>query len=152
MSRVTTRMLPTLLAVTTFIGCGSTSPSALTTPDLVVKTDKSVYSLSEDVEAHVSQVNPGPLQIYAPMNEYVFVEEWSENGWINRQPWFAVDGFGPSFPVAPGDTLQSPAMSFGYIGRRAGVYRFVFHVTLDRLGRQLVPEEQRVSKSFEVIW
>jgi hypothetical protein len=43
-------------------------------------------------------------------------------------------------------------MSFGYVGRRAGVYRFVFHVTVDRLGRLLVPEEQRVSAPFEVTW
>jgi hypothetical protein len=152
MSGTSIRLLPALLALTALTGCDSTSPSALTAPDLVVKTDKSLYSLSQDVEAQVTLVNRGPLQIYAPMNEYVFVEQWSDNGWINRRPWFALDGFGPTFPVAPGDTLRSPAMSFGYIGGMAGVYRFVFHVTLDRLGRQMVPEEQRVSEPFEVIW
>src|ERR671916_784669 len=113
MSRTTVRLLPALLAVATLTGCGSTSPSALTTPDVVVKTDKSVYSLSEDVEARVTLVNQGPLQIYAPMNEYVAVEQWSDNGWINRQPWFFVDGFGPTISVAPGDTLGSPPMNFG---------------------------------------
>ena len=147
-----TRLLAILLAITALIGCGSTGPSGLPAPDLVVKTDKPVYSLSVDVEAHVTLINTGSVQIYAPMNEYVFVEQWSDNGWINRSPWFAIDGVGPSFPVAPGDTLSSPAMSFGYVNRRAGTYRFVFEVALDRFGRQLVPEEQRVSEPFQVTW
>lgn len=146
------RLIPALLALTAITGCGSTGPSALGSPDLLVKTDKSVYSLAVDVEARVTLINRGPAHIYAPMNEYVFVEQWSDNGWINRTPWFAIDGSTPSFPVAPGDSLTSPPMSFGYVNRMAGTYRFVFAVTVDRFGRQLIPEEQRVSESFEVTW
>jgi hypothetical protein len=146
------RLLPALLAVTALAGCGSTDPSDLGAPALLVKTDKLVYSLSVDVEAHVTLINHGSVRIYAPMNEYVYVEQWSDNGWINRSPWFVVDGIGPSFPVAPGDSLTSPPMSFAYVNRRAGTYRFVFEVALDRLGRHLVPEEQRVSEPFMVTW
>ena len=145
-----------LLAVATGLvglaaGCG-TEPSDLGAPALLVKTDKLVYDLSVDVEAHVTLINHGSVRIYAPMNEYVHVEQWSDNGWINRRPWFVVDGIGPSFPVAPGDSLTSPPMSFDYVNRRAGTYRFVFEVALDRLGRHLVSEEQRVSEAFKVTW
>lgn len=152
MSRPSVRLLPALLALLPLSGCSSTGPSALTAPKVLIATDKSVYSLSVDVEARVTLINQGPLPIYAPMNEYVYVEQRSDNGWINRSPWFVVDGLGPSFPVAPGDSLTSPPMSFGYVNRRAGTYRFVFEVALDRFGRQLVPEEQRVSAPFEVTW
>jgi hypothetical protein len=138
--------------MTTLAACDSSGPSGLPTPDLMVKTDKSVYSLAEDIEAEVVLINQGSMQIYAPMAEYVFVEQWSDNGWINRRAWFVVDGSEPSFPVAPGDSLTSPAMSFGYVNRRAGTYRFVFDVALDRFGRQRVPLEERVSEAFLVTW
>jgi len=141
-----------MLASTALTGCGSTGPSGVPAPDLLVTTDKSTYSLAVDVEANVTLINQGPLQIYAPMGEYVYVEQWSDNGWINRRPWFVVDGYGPSFPVAPGDSLTSPAMSFGYVNRMAGTYRFVFQVALDRFGRQPVPESERVSEPFIVTW
>jgi hypothetical protein len=146
------RLLSILLALTATAGCGSTDPSGLGVADLLVKTDKSVYSLSVDAEARVILINRGPVQIYAPMNEYVYVEQWSENGWINRSPWFTVDGADVSFPVAPGDSLTSPPMSFWYVNRRAGTYRFVFEVALDRVGSHLIPEEQRASQPFEVTW
>jgi hypothetical protein len=127
------RLLSILLALTATAGCGSTDPSGLGVADLLVKTDKSVYSLSVDAEARV-------------------IEQWSENGWINRSPWFTVDGADVSFPVAPGDSLTSPPMSFWYVNRRAGTYRFVFEVALDRVGSHLIPEEQRASQPFEVTW
>lgn len=146
------RLLPALLLVTALSGCSSTGPSALGAPKLLVKTDKSTYSLSLDLEAQVTLINQGPVQIYAPMNEYVYVEQWSDNRWINRRPWFAIDGSTPSFPVAPGDSLTSPPMSFGYVNRTAGTYRFIFEVALDQFGRRLIPEEQRVSQPFEVTW
>ena len=148
----TARLLLALLALTDITACSSTDPSGLGAPELLVKTDKPVYSLSVDVEARVTLVNQGPVQVYAPMNEYVYVEQWSDDGWINRSPWFTIDGVGVSFPVAPGDSLTSPPMSFGYVNRRAGIYRFVFEVALDRSGRPLVPEEQRASAPFEVTW
>ena len=146
------RLIPALFALTAAAGCGSTGPSALATPDLLVTTDKTVYTLAVDVQAQVTLINRGPMHIYAPMNEYVFVEQWSENGWINRRPWFAIDGSTLSLPVAPGDSLTSPPMSFGYVNRRAGTYRFVFDLALDRLGRRLIPEEHRVSQPFDVTW
>jgi hypothetical protein len=146
------RSFPALLVVTALAGCDSTEPSELDAPALLVQTDKPVYSLSVDVEARVTLINQGSVRIYAPMNEYVYVEQWSDNGWINRTPWFVIDGIGPSFPVAPGDSLTSPPMSFNYVNRRAGTYRFVFNVALDRLGRHLVPEQQRVSEPFMVTW
>jgi hypothetical protein len=147
----TARLLSALLALTAVSGCGSTDPSALTTPELLVETDKSGYSFSADADVQVTLINQGPLPIYAPMDQYVFVEQWSDNGWINRSGWFFIDGFGPTFSIAPGDTLLSPSMSLQYLNR-AGTYRFIFAVTVDRLGRQLIPEEQRVSEPFTVTW
>ena len=153
MSRPTAaRLLPALLALTAIGGCGSTGPSGLGLPALRITTDKPIYSLSVDAEARVTLINQGSVHIYAPMNEYVYVEQWSDNGWINRRPWFAIDGSTPSLPVAPGDSLTAPPMSFDYVNRRAGTYRFVFEVALDQLGHRLVPEEQRVSQPFEVTW
>lgn len=140
------------LALGTAMGCGSSGPTEIRLADLVVRSDKATYSLDRDPGARATLVNRGLVRVYAPMNEYVYVEQLSENGWINRQTWFAVDGNGVSFPVAPGDSLSAPAMSFGYVNRRAGTYRFVFEVAFDSLGRHLVPEEDRVSEPFEVTW
>ena len=130
--------------------CDSTEPGALGVIELLVRTDKPVYSLSVDRAANVQLINQSSVRIYAPMNEYVYVEQSSDAGWINRRPWFAVDGIGVSFAVEPGDTLSAPAMDFGYVNNQAGVYRFVFEVALDEAGRHLAPEDQRVSASFEV--
>jgi len=143
-------LLPALLVLTAMAACGSTEPGDLGAARLLVRTDKPVYSLSVDRGANVMLINQSSVHIYAPMNEYVYVERRSDFGWINRTPWFAIDGIGVSFPIAPGDSLTAPAMDFGYVNNRAGVYRFVFDVALDRLGRHLVPEDQRVSQAFEV--
>jgi hypothetical protein len=141
-----------VLGLTSTIACGSTDPTGVAVAELLVRTDKPVYSLAFDQGASATLINRGSIRVYAPMNEYVFVEQWSGNGWINRRPWFAVDGVGVSLPVAPGDSLVAFPMNFGYVDRRAGVYRFVFEVALDSLGRRLVPEQDRVSEPFEVTW
>jgi hypothetical protein len=133
-------------------GCGSSEPSELRLAELLVRTDKPSYSLAVDYGARPTLINRSSFPIYAPMNEYVYVEQWSDNGWVNRTPWFAVDGSSLSFPVAPGDSLTGPEMSFGYVNNRAGFYRFVFEVALDPHGRMLVPEEERASETFEVTW
>jgi hypothetical protein len=65
-------------------------------------------------------------------------------------PWFVVDGATLSFPVVPGDSLVALPMDFDYVGRRPGIYRFLFEVALDPHGRRLVPEQDRVSKPFEL--
>ena len=139
--------IPTILAV---IGCGTTSPDELGIPDLLVRTDKPAYSLAVDRVARPTLINQGSISIYAPMNEYVYVEQRSGDQWINRTPWFAVDGSGVSFAIAPGDSLAALPMDFDYVNNRAGVYRFVFVVALDPDGRHLLPETERVSRPFEL--
>jgi hypothetical protein len=105
-----------------------------------------------DEAAQPTLVNLGTVPIYAPMNEYVYVERWSGENWIDRIPWFVVDGNGASFPIAPGDSLAALPMDFDYINNLAGIYRFVFEVALDPNGRHLVPEADRVSQPFEITW
>jgi len=143
------RLFPLL---TGLVGCGSNGPSDLPVADLLIRTDKPVYSLAQDQAAQPTLVNQGTVPIYAPMNEYVYVEQWSGEDWINRIPWFVVDGHGPSFPIAAGDSLAAPPMDFEYVNNRAGIYRFVFEVALDPSGRHLVPEADRASQPFELTW
>ena len=126
------------------------APTTVPSVQLLVRSDKLQYSLAFDVEARTELVNLGPAVVYAPMNEYVYVERFDAGRWQDRHPWFAVDGVGSSFPVDVGDTLSGFSMSFAYVDRRPGVYRFVFEVAFDSLGHRLVPEEQRVSPSFEL--
>jgi predicted small lipoprotein YifL len=133
-------------------GCGSSGPSDLPVADLLVRTDKPAYSLAVDQAAQPILVNQGTVSIYAPMNEYVYIEQWTGQEWINRTSWFTVDGYGTSLPIAPGDSLAALPMDFGYVNNRAGIYRFVFEVALDPNGRNLVPEADRVSQPFEVTW
>jgi hypothetical protein len=137
-------------AIFALAACGTTGPGNIGVAELLVRTDKPAYSLAVDRAATATLFNQGPVSIYAPMNEYVYVERWSGNGWIDRTPWFAVDGTGLSFPIGPGDSLAALPMDFGYVNNRAGVYRFVFEVALDPNGRQLLPESQRVSQPFEL--
>ncbi len=84
------------------------------------------------------------------MNEFVYVERFSDGEWGNRHAWFSVDGVGISFPVAPGDSLVALPMDFAYVAERPGIYRFVFEVALDPKGHRLVPEPERVSDPFEL--
>jgi hypothetical protein len=145
-------LLWAFLALTGIVGCEPVEPNGDGVAELLVRTDKPAYSLAVDRAATATLFNQGRSPIYAPMNEYVYVEQWSENGWINRSPWFVIDGTEVSFPIAPGDSLVALPMNFGYVNNRAGVYRFVFEVALDPFGRRLVPEDQRVSEPFEVSW
>ena len=41
-------------------------------------------------------------------------------------------------------------MDFAYVNREAGVYRFVFEVAYDSLGRHLIPCDQSSSAPFEL--
>lgn len=143
------RLFPLL---TGLLGCGSSEPSDLQLAQLLIRTDKPVYSLAQDRAAQPTLVNQGTVPIYAPMNEYVYVEQWTGEEWINRTSWFVVDGDGTSFPIAPGDSLAALPMDFAYVNNRAGIYRFVFEVALDPNGRHLVPEADRVSQPFELTW
>lgn len=130
--------------------CDSTPTESSRSATLVVTTDKATYSLAADRAATPMLVNLGPDTIYAPMNEYVYVERRTAGGWADRMPWFVVDGSSVSFPVAPGDTLTALSMSFGYVGERPGVYRFVFEVAYDPNGRRLVPWTESASPPFEL--
>jgi hypothetical protein len=125
----------------------STEPRAV---QLRIETDKARYSLASDNGATPLLVNHGPVGVYAPMNEYVYVERLEAGRWRDRHPWFAVDGVGISFLVAAGDSLPCLSMDFNYVARQPGTYRFVFEVAFDSLGRHLVPEAQRVSPPFEL--
>ena len=131
------------------IACG-TAVTAPQTVTLRVRTDKVAYSLASDQAATPTVLNLGPARVFAPMNEYVYVERFAAGQWGDRHPWFAVDGAGISFPLRAGDSLSAFPMSFAYVARQPGVYRFVFELALDSLGRRLVPEAQRTSPPFEL--
>jgi hypothetical protein len=139
-------VLPLILA-----GCGSAEPSEAGPADVQVRIEKPVYSFALDSSVGSAVHNRGERPIYVPMGEYVHIEQWSDNGWIYRGPWFFVDGYGPSFAVAAGDSLVPPAMNLSYLNR-AGTYRFVFRLWLHPRGRWHVPEENRVSPPFTVNW
>jgi hypothetical protein len=128
----------------------STGPDETPVVQLLVRTDKAVYSVAADDAARTTLVNQGSRSIYAPMNEYVYVQRLLNGWWGEPQPWFVVDGVGMSFPVAPGDSLVALPMGFAYVGDRPGIYRFIFEVALDPEGRRLVPEPLRVSPPFEL--
>jgi hypothetical protein len=124
------------------------TPTGPGTVVLQVQADKAEYSLASDNGATALLVNLGPATVYAPMNEYVYVEKLEAGQWRDRHPWFFVDGVGVSFAVGAGDSLGGPQMSFDYVSRQPGTYRFVFEVAFDSVGRRIVPEAQRVSAPF----
>ena len=140
------RILGLLLPVGA-VACNS-APTASRPVELLVRTDKAQYSLATDNGAAPVLVNLGPGSVFAPMNEYVYVERLAAGGWQDRHPWFAVDGVGISFRIGPGDSLAALPMNFAYVDHQPGTYRFVFEVALDSLGRRLAPEPQRVSPPF----
>ena len=142
-------MAAVVLGSALLAGCENAS-TGVPTVQLQVTSDKSEYSLASDSGAAPLLVNLGPAVVYAPMNEYVYVERLGAAGWQDRRPWFVVDGVGISFPIHAGDTLRAWPMSFRYVGRQPGVYRFLFEVAFDSLGRRLVPEELRASPPFEL--
>lgn len=139
-----------LLACALAPACGEPEPAAPAGIELSVTTDKPVYSLSADQTAQPILVNRGVREVYLPMNEYVAVQRFEAGAWSEPQPWFAVDGVGISFPLAAGDTLRAYPMSFAYVGRQVGVYRFIFEVAADPNGRTILDESVRVSAPFEV--
>lgn len=133
------------------LGLGCSSATGVPEVHLRVTSDKRQYSLASDQAAIPTLVNLGPAVVYAPMNEYVYVEHFEAGRWQDRRPWFAVDGVGISFPIPAGDSLVAAIpMGFGYVNRQPGVYRFLFEVAMDSLGRRLVPEAQRASPPFEL--
>jgi hypothetical protein len=137
------------LSATVTLSCNS--PTATTgSVSLLVQTDKSAYRLAADTAAEPMLINRGSARVYAPMNEYVAVQQFQNGLWGAKKPWFAVDGVGISFAILPGDTLRALAMDFAYVGDTPGVYRFVFEIARDSLGHELVAEDQRVSPPFEL--
>ena len=140
-----------LLGLSTAVALSCTSPTAPTgSVSLSVQTDKSSYSLASDTVAESWLINRGTTRVYAPMNEYVAVQQFLNGQWGAKKPWFSVDGAGISFPIMPGDTLRAWPMDFAYVGDAPGVYRFVFEIARDSLGHELVAEDQRVSPPFEL--
>ena len=134
---------------------GPTEPESVPTEQesvrLVITTDKTMYTPGIDYAATPILVNAGRDTVYVLMGEYVHAERWIGNGWAYAASWFVVDGVGPSFPLAPGDTLAVVPMRFDYVGRRLGKYRFVFAVAYDREMRRPLPKEKRVSTTFELV-
>ena len=130
-------------------GCVGENTLDLRQLDLTISVSKPAYSLAQDAGATVALRNHGSDNVYAPMNEYVYVERLENGRWVDRSPWFAIDGTSVSFPVAPGDSLVE-YMNFGYVNRLPGTYRFVFELALDPEGRRRVPFERTASAPFAV--
>lgn len=117
----------------------TTGPSEGVSVNLLVRSDKAVYSLAADHSAQLVLHNRGDRSVFLPMNEYVAVEHLEAGGWGEGIVWFTVDGVGISFRLSPGDSLVGHPMDFRYIDQQPGQYRFVFEVALDSLGHELVP-------------
>jgi hypothetical protein len=143
-------LLSGLVAMTGILAC-STEPNRESLSELRIRTDKTAYSKSLDQSVEITVVNEGSFRVYAPMGEYVHIEQWSENGWINQGPWFFVDGVGRSFPIEAGDTHVPLGMDLDYIAR-AGTYRFIFYLSFDPSLRRPVHLDERVSNEFQVVW
>jgi hypothetical protein len=137
-----------LLAIVVLSCNGPTGVSG--SVSLLVQTDKSTYSLATDTAAEPLLINQGSVPVYAPMNEYVAVQQLQNGGWTQAKPWFSVDGAGISFRIMPGDTLRALPMDFAYVGDAPGRYRFIFEIARDSLGHQIVAENQRVSPPFDL--
>jgi hypothetical protein len=141
-----------LLTLSVTSGCGSsTDPSGLSIAELLVQTDKAIYSMAHNEPVKITVINHGSSKVFFLMGDYVYIEQASDNGWIYRGPWFFVDGMGMSFSLAPGDSMEVLPMDMAYVNR-AGVYRFVFQASLDQLMRRMLPKEERVSEPFTVTW
>jgi hypothetical protein len=133
--------------------CDSSPTAAggdLGSPQVSVRLEKSTYSFAQDSGVRSTIYNRLSVPIFAPMGEYVHIQQWSQNGWIDLGPWFFVDGLGPSFSIPAGDSLVPPSMNLGYL-ERAGTYRLYFLLWLDPQGHRTVAEEDRVAE-FRVDW
>jgi hypothetical protein len=129
----------------------SSDPSDPSTGDVSVQADKMNYSFASDTGVRTTVYNRRSDRIYVGIGEIMHLQQWSDNGWIDLGPWLFVDGIGRSFPLAAGDSLVMPAMSLGYLPRRAGTYRLIYRLWLDPRGRWPLPEEQRAAE-FRVNW
>ncbi len=143
MRRIVTASLAAIAACTA--PTGSTA-----TIELTVVTDRATYSLASDSAAEPFLINSGSAPVYLPMNEYAAVQRFEAGAWSEPRAWFAVDGIGTSFSLAPGDTLRSLSMDFRYVDRTPGVYRFIFEIAKDPNGREILSEAQRISPPFEL--
>jgi hypothetical protein len=142
-------MLARVLPFLCVLAC-STSPADGGAVDLLVSSDKPVYTLAADQSAKPLLINRGDRPVYLPMNENVAVEHLEAGIWQQGIVWFVVDGDGISFRLDPGDSLAAEPMDFGYINREPGQYRFVFEVALDSQGHELLPYSATSSAPFEV--
>jgi hypothetical protein len=140
-----------ILVLAAINGCGTSEPNQDLLVDLVVRTDKPVYSLAVDEAAVVTLFNLGTRRLYVPMGEYVHIQQWGGDSWINSMPWFFIDGYTLSLKIEPGDSLVALPMDFGYVGNRAGYYRFMFYASPDPQLRTFVPEAKRVAE-FQLTW
>jgi hypothetical protein len=141
-------MLARVLPFLCVLAC-STSPADGGAVDLLVRSDKPVYTLA-DRSAKPLLINRGDRPVYLPMNEYVAVEHLEAGIWQQGIVWFVVDGDGISFRLDLGDSLATEPMDFGYINREPGQYRFVFEAALDSQGHELLPYSATSSAPFEV--
>ena len=135
--------------------CGVTEPKSNSElDDYVVQatSDKRVYSLATDSGAQPHLYNRGKRVVYLPMNEYVYVQRLDHGTWSEGRPWFAVDGISATLKLQPGDTLDGAynRMSFAYIDRQPGTYRFAYVVSADSLGRTILADSLTMSPAFEV--
>jgi hypothetical protein len=108
------------------------------------------YALSVDSLAYVTLTNASTAPIYLRMDSYVLYERFAEGAWRDAFAWFVVDGIGPSFPIAPGESHTDVLQLWFYLPGRPGTYRFRYLVYADREVRSLLLLEERVSPSFVV--
>jgi hypothetical protein len=118
--------------------------------EVSVSTDRESYSLATDSVAVITLHNRSAGPVHLPMGMYVFYELQENGAWGEPTPWFIVDGVGPSFAVAAGETREDGLSIRFYLGERPGTYRIRYLVYTDGPLRHLLPESQRVSAPFTV--
>ena len=133
------------------LGCREPSGTLPSVYQLAITSDKATYSLSTDSSAYVTIANHSDRPVFLPMDSYVVYERLVAGQWRDAFAWFVVDGIGRSFPVPPGTSRTDELQLRFYLASRPGTYRFRYFAYADSAVQRLLPSEERVSHTFELL-
>jgi hypothetical protein len=131
-------------------GCTPVTDPDLSPFNLAVTTDRSRYVLPADSLALVTLTNHSDQPVFLPMDSYVVYERLRDGEWRDAFAWFVVDGFGRSFPIAPGASNTDVLRLWFYLPDSPGTYRFRYYAYADSALKRLLPLDERVSAPFEL--
>ena len=137
-----------LAASLTLAACGdSTAPARF---QVVVTTDKPVYTSGVDKSAVATIENRSNRTVYLPKDFYVFSERLVRGSWTDPFAWFFAGGtFEESIPLAPGEKLSNPLPLYYYIGYAAPL-RIRYLAYEDARMTRSLPAQQRVTTEFRI--